>query len=362
MITYNLIRRVFQATWLTKFSMLHFARCLGFSMVLTIFPITSVHAEQEVARVRVTPLAKLLIEREYSAPATVVSRNDSQIGADISARIIDIPAQVGDIVAAGSTLINLDCRAYNDQLSEARGRLQAAAAELKFAEQQLDRARRLQKRETVSEEVLNQREVQVATTRAEYSIRNIIVQSSERQVTQCAVTAPFRALVIKKLSAVGEWATPGVALLHIIDVDDLEIQAEVNNDIAASLHDATRIALQLSQTEYRLQLRSLVAAVDPAQRTRVARLAINQSNRPLPGASGRLLWSTGDALLPAAFLSRRKGELGVLIAAAGRAQFKVLGEAQEGRATQINLATDTHIITEGRFGLEVGQAIQVVTE
>ena len=55
-------------------------------------------ADSNTIRVTTKPLTELVFATEYSAPATVVSLNDSSISAEIQGRAIKIEAEVGDVI------------------------------------------------------------------------------------------------------------------------------------------------------------------------------------------------------------------------------------------------------------------------
>ena len=99
----------------------------------------------EPASIRTVPLGDVLDVAVYSAPATVEARNEPQIAAEIDTRVLALPVQVGDRVAAGDTLAVLDCRRYESRLGLARAELEVARSQQRFAREQLSRARNLKK-------------------------------------------------------------------------------------------------------------------------------------------------------------------------------------------------------------------------
>ena len=79
-------------------------------LILSLFGATSVAAQT-------TPVAtqsfdQLAIYPQKEAFATVISLNDSRIAAEVTARIVDIPVEVGQVVPKGATLVRLDARDY----------------------------------------------------------------------------------------------------------------------------------------------------------------------------------------------------------------------------------------------------------
>ncbi|MDH3637484.1 MAG: biotin/lipoyl-binding protein, partial [Gammaproteobacteria bacterium] len=124
-------------------------------------------AHAEPVRVHALPLSELEVPIQYSAPATVVSLNETQISAELAARIVDIMVLEGDIVPQGATLVRLDCRDYDLGLQRAQGDLTALLAREKLARQQLKRAESLARTKNISQELLDQRRTEIEAASAE---------------------------------------------------------------------------------------------------------------------------------------------------------------------------------------------------
>ena len=107
-----------------------------------LFPICLLLAGTAWAAMPITtrPLAEVLIYPERSAPATVESLNDADLSAEITARIERILVRVGDEVAAGDALVELDCRDYRSRLAAQQAALRQLEAQHRLAASQLERA------------------------------------------------------------------------------------------------------------------------------------------------------------------------------------------------------------------------------
>lgn len=82
------------------------------------------------------------------------------------------------------------------------------------------------------------------------------------------------------------------------------------------------------------------------QRTQLARLDFTNSTA-LVGASGRLQWRDHRPSLPAQYLQRRDGEMGVFVLRQGEAEFVALPGAQEGRAVRVaQLPLTTQLVND----------------
>ena len=84
-------------------------------------------------------------------------------------------------------------------------------------------------------------------------------------------------------------------------------------------------------------------------------------DRPaLAGTAGRLAWHGDRRLLPADYLVRRDGRLGVFTIEDNRARFVTVPQAQEGRPAAVDLPPGTRLISDGRQGLSDGQEVNLI--
>ena len=343
-------------------------KSLQLSLALAAAVICQTPRADEAIPVSVQPFAQLAMHPQQSAPATVVSDNHSRISAELTARILDIPARVGNHVEKGTLLAQLDPRDFELAVKRETAALAAVTAKLDLAEYELNRARSLSKQQAVSEQLLQQREAERNALSAEQQAQRAAAEQAQRQLDKTEIRAPFNAVILERLGQVGELASPGTPLLRIIDIDNLELAAKLTLSQAATLREAIspdkpsseKASLEFVSADqhYALRLRAITPALDTQARTQEVRLGFTDT-RPLPGASGTLVWSSAQASLPAELVSQRHGKLGVFIQIGDKARFVALTHANPGRPAVASFSPDTAIITKGRFRLRDGDTIRL---
>lgn len=315
-------------------------------------------AVAEPVPVHTQPFAELAIHAQHSAPATVVSDNQSRLSAELQAKIKAMPVRVGETVAKGTLLVQLDPTDFELAVASEKAALAAVSAKLDLAKYELNRAITLSKKQAVSEQILKQREADRDALLAEQQIRQAALQQAQRQVEKTKIRAPFRAVVLERLAQSGELAAPGTPLLRIVDIDNLELRARIQPEQADDLQHNTAPRLLYQDQQFPLSLRVITPALDTRARTREARLRFT-STPPLPGATGKLVWSSALASLPADLISQRDGKLGVFIREGDKARFITLPQAQTGRPVTTKLSPETEVITDGRYRLRDGDEIKL---
>jgi RND family efflux transporter MFP subunit len=323
--------------------------------ILSLLSATAAIAQTQVATRAFSELATYPQREAY---ATVISLNDSRIAAEVNARIVEIPVEVGQIVPAGATLVRLDARDFALAAERATAALESARSSDRLAQQRLGRARQLVEQGFISPEALDQRESEARTAAAQLKAAKADLATARRNVRKCLVRAPFKAIIKERIGQVGEIASPGAALIRVIDAERIEVSARVQPELVAALQQSAAISFESRAGNFELKLHRIVPVLDQRERNQEARFRFN-ANGALPGTAGRVVWQSGQAHLPTDLVLRRDGKLGVFIADGGQAKFVVLPRAQEGRPAPADLEANVQIITSGRYQLRDGDAISV---
>lgn len=302
------------------------------------------------------PLSTIAVYPERSAQAEVVSQNDSRLSAQIAAKIVSIPVQVGQVVKRGAVVAQLDCRDFQIAAQRARAQLDAAAARLQLSEMQVKRARELSQSGFLSKDALDARATELKVTQAEHASAAAQHAAAQREVGKCTLHAPFPAVVQARPGKVGELAAPGTPIVALVDISQLEVAADIQQKDSASLQAAQDIQFESQGQHHALRLLRISPAVSLQSRSREARFAFT-GQAAAPGLSGRVRWRDGQAHLPPVYLVSRNNQLGMFVVKDGRARFVPLPDAQEGRPAPAPFAADTLVVTAGHLELREGQAV-----
>ncbi|MEQ8232247.1 MAG: efflux RND transporter periplasmic adaptor subunit [Gammaproteobacteria bacterium] len=306
--------------------------------------------------VRVATLDSIALHPQRGAPATVTSASATELSAEIAARVIEFVPAIGDVVPRGDLIARLDCRDYQHALDIARADLAELEARLELAERRLERARELAARQSLAAEALDERAAERAVVVAQVAGARARIARDEVAVSRCTITSPFRALVRERLAPRGQYVAVGEPVARVIDLDDVELVADVGADDVAAIEASDTLEFITAGRHYPVELRVAVAAITTATRSRELRLAFAGA-APLSGTAGELVWRDTRAHVPGAVLVRRGDVLGLFVADAGHARFVALPQAQAGRASAVELPATAVIVVEGQHGLTDGDAI-----
>ena len=277
---------------------------------VTLLAVFSVHGQESVP-VRVAPLSEIAIYPERTAPATVLSLNDTGIAAEIQAKVEALPVNVGDIVNAGELLVELNCRNYTLALEQAQARLDSLQARVELARHRLKRSRELVTRQFVSEEIVDERKSDLSVLLAEQRAAAVTIKQEQVHVANCRIYSPFRALVTERIGSVGHYADVGRPLVQVLDIDKLEISAQIFVQDAAMLEQVKALGFEHNDKVYPLALRAILPAVNSDTHHQEVRLLF-RNDPALVGAAGKLIWREMRPYVPGNLIIRRHGQLGFL--------------------------------------------------
>ena len=307
------------------------------------------------------PLSELVFTTEYSAPATIVSLNDSSISAEIQARAIRIKAEIGDAIMQGQLLVELDCRSYINTKKQAVASLNLSKSKLDFAQKQYNRNQRLFKRRVLPRESFDQSESNLLTSRADIALKEVAVESAELAISKCKVYAPFSGQITNKLVQQGQLVNPGSDLIQLLQTDKLEIEAELSPLELKKARASNRLTFTSGSSAFTASIRTVLKQLNNISNTQKVRLTVQSAdiNSIVAGLNGRLTWKDGSRKMPPEYVVSRNEKLGVMIAKDNKAKFHELRGAREGQPTQVDLLGSSQVIIVNRYSVKDGQTVVI---
>ena len=111
---------------------------------------------EEVLTVRTKTMGGVVSSPTYSYSGEVCGRYESQLAFQVSGKIIKRRVELGTIVKAGDVLMEIDAKDIKQNLNSNSAGVYSAQAQLKLAESNLDRYRKLYEGNAISQAQLDQ--------------------------------------------------------------------------------------------------------------------------------------------------------------------------------------------------------------
>jgi RND family efflux transporter MFP subunit len=291
-----------------------------------------------------------------------------EVSFELSGRMIDRPVDEGAHVREGQEIARLDTELLMAEQAQFRASRAALAAQLAFAESQLDRAKSLRKQGFSSVES----EDRARAARDE--LKNRIIETDAAltaisiRLEKSVIRAPFSGRVGQLAADPGSTLAPGQTVMTLFATANPQVR--VGLPLGVSPDNLKEAEIVVGSERYVARLLQVRPDVDPRTRTRTALFSLQGKTVPAFGelatlivpesVSARGAWVPIDAL--------KEGDGGawtVLVVESGRARNAAVEvvEVQADRVfVQGGLTEGMRLVAEGAHRVVAGQSVGVLAD
>ncbi|MFB3894024.1 MAG: efflux RND transporter periplasmic adaptor subunit [Phycisphaerae bacterium] len=170
--------------------------------------------EAPPVNIRVQPVAAIAeFPDTFELPGVVEVYSTVKVAAEVDGRIEKIEVKEGQTVQQGQVLVRL-----NTELLKAE--VDRIAADDQFNADELARVTKLYEKGIAAEQ-----ETQVAKTK--YNISKAMLNLATARLDRATIKAPIGGILNRLPVEAGEYATPGMCVAHIVDVDTVKVVVQV---------------------------------------------------------------------------------------------------------------------------------------
>jgi RND family efflux transporter MFP subunit len=353
--------------------------CLGaatrISSAKRLRALTAAEAEPVVAITNPVPSG---VSDPIALPGRLEAYSRAPIFARVSGYLSRWYVDIGAPVHAGQLLAEIEAPDLDQQLSQAKGDLLTARANMALAKTTADRWQVLFKTHSVSQQ-------DVDTRNGDLAAKQAIVQASQANVNRLQVlegfkriVAPFDGTVTARLTDVGDLINAGsgagAQLFVVSNTRRLRLYVNVPQTYVAQVVPGTKAQITVPERPgktFSATVETSAKAVDPASGSTLVQLAVNNDSGELfPGAFANVSFdlnlSSGDLRVPASALI--VDHSGVRVATLGpdsRVTFKTVQIARDlGDVVEVSsglLATD-RVIDSPPDGIDTGDLVRTAPD
>lgn len=266
------------------------------------------------------------VDALVTASGSVVAPRLTELGPEVPGRLSAVYFDVGDQVARGDVVLQLDRGPFETNLKRARAGLALAQAEAAQARQELERVQRLAEQEVAPPQQLDQQLTHLAVARARVDQELAAVESAEQDLVRTAVISPYHAHVVER--ELHEGAIVGLGSVVVTIQEQTGFAAELDVPAAAAapvqVGDPALLIVEGAAAPFESRIASVNARIDPESRTYRVRAPVPGE---VPGAKAgafvraeiRPRTPGGAVIVERAAVLNRDGRAYVFSAQAGRA-------------------------------------------
>ncbi len=237
----------------------------------------------------------------------VLDAGDAEVGAEVAGTVLAVPARVGQSVAKGSVIVQLDPRPFRIALDQAEAMAMDADAEVAVRRAALDRARASQlpvidvaaaERSAVSPREEEEARLIVAeagaalqAAEAQRAMRAAGVQVAALDLSRATMRAPVDGVVSQQWVKIGQRVAPGTPCVAVAATGALEVLLDAGEAWTGRVSPGAAVALRVPAREDLAASGTVAGIVPAAQGTgRTQRLRVLLDAAPtglLPGMAVR---------------------------------------------------------------------------
>jgi len=186
-------------------------------------------AELPTAKVTAIVLAQTLV-----LESKVEAVNQTTLAAQTSGQIQQILVDAGDVVSAGTLLIELKADNQQANVDAAKAGLTARNADLKDAKTSLQRAQNLFTKKLTAQQTLDDAKARYNISLANKQAAQAQLTSAKEQLNYTKIIAPYDGIVLERLVNLGEVVQAGTALFVGTSLNNLRVVSQIpQQDITA---------------------------------------------------------------------------------------------------------------------------------
>ncbi len=253
--------------------------------------------------------------------------NQATVSAQTQGRIVEIKADIGDKVAAGTVILTVTSTEQRASLTQAEANLAEAKSNLTAETSDYQRIEDLYSRKFVAKSEMDKATARLNSAKARVNSTEAALKTMKEQLSYTEVKAPYAGVVSARYVEPGELVQPGTLLMSGYDPNELRVEVDLPQNVAERVRQK-RIA-QVIPANGNIVTDAVAPAklilyptADPATSTVRARLELAQN--PLafhPGQFVKVLFTLGETerlLIPLSSVVHRSEVTAVYVLVGGK--------------------------------------------
>lgn len=332
---------------------------------LTLFVSNSEARQGFPANVNVTEVTETRLSPVAWVTGTVVSRNNSQIAAEVSGRLIML-ADLGSHVSKGQVIAKLDPQPLTLQLREAKANTQSAEATAAFQSAEVKRKQALVDKKLIAEQSLEETISAYNRAKANLAAEQAKLAQIKQDLAYTELKAPFEGIVAERLRNQGEFVNNGNAIIRLVETANIEASLYAPLTAYRYLQQSDDLQIKSPLGESRAPIKSIIPVADTRSHLMEVRLDMSAIDWPIGldikaavanGASKQVTAVPRDALV----LRRNATSIFIIDAENKAKQIPVSIGISQGELVEVqgDVSAGQLVVIRGAERLQPGQAVNI---
>ena len=230
------------------------------------------------------------INEEENLMGLIYSKSSPSLAVEVSGRVVEIIADVGDEVKAGDILAKIDSEKYNLQFSQAKAEIARLSALLINQELDLKRAEKLFKDNLVSEEMMDRTKADFNALKEQMNAADAQLRNANRLIEETNIKAPIKSEVAIKHIDAGDYVQPGMVVYELVDTKNLKVDLSFPEYLSPKLKKGLEVHITSPTNPDEVvisKIRDIKPNIDSRNKSLTTIIDFENPGTWLPGASSR---------------------------------------------------------------------------
>jgi len=253
----------------------------------------SVSAQQSrAANVNVATIKSTMLSPIAWVSGSIVSRNDSQIAAEVSGRLINI-IDLGSLVKKGDVIAQIDGTSFKIQLREEQANVANSMAKVTFEKSELARKKSLVEQKLISAKDLEETLSNFNIAEANLLAAKARLDQIKQNITYTQLKAPFDGIVTKRLRNQGEYVNNGNAIIRLVETANVESSLFAPLTAYKFLSQSKTLSVKSPLGEGQAQIKAIIPVAESRSHLMEVRLDMSNFDWPI-GLNIKAAVATGE--------------------------------------------------------------------
>lgn len=240
--------------------------------------------KSKLASVHFYPLAEVdsySITRRFAG--SLVASQQTDIGFELPGKVARLQANNGESVKKGQLLASLDTELLRIERTQLKARLAETQARINLVRNNLKRQKSLEIDGFASQQRLDELNTEKSALGSTLDQLNAGLDSLDSKIRKSTLTAPFDAIVGKRLADKGTVVSAGKPIFRLLQKGGQEARVGVPNRFSQLLAPGSVQKIQVNNQYYDASVITLGADINPITHTRTVRLALPTGTKSIAG-------------------------------------------------------------------------------
>lgn len=230
--------------------------------------------KQRPALVVTTPVTKGVVKPLQTYTGTIYYNKLSELASEQEGLVSILLVKEGQTISRGDIMVTLDSQILQANIAAKEATIEALQAELTREERDLERAKDLKERNTISQSNYDRSFFDTGQLRARKKAAASELDGLRIQLEKTTIRAPFDGIVVDRNVEIGEWVGKGATVATLVSPESLEAHLNIPARYLNILRSIERFPATVDGHDIDIRLKAVIPAADAATRTFPVRMEI----------------------------------------------------------------------------------------